>query len=397
MSTAFFKINVKLRCWALRHQFKIMVAPRESHSSRDSRVLPRRAHHPPSLTDREAEVQKRSSLLTVLKCGQVLEKKGASFIPPRAGVSPSSLIFLLLSPSPCSHFAWLLLSSPGSRVPLFLHQPRACIPPTPLLSVLGVNHLGICGRKGRALLGVLLCWEKLTATVPGLWWKDNYRPDWWLLDALARCQGFMCPAFPPSRFLQDQKGAAYGCLRTFPNVFGSGWPRCSTAIWAASEGRNCHQADCRDLKIWLIDWQTESTAGWCRGNSTRSHDIPAALPGSGRSQWLIPSLGAEYAGTWVLVKFRGNSEKSAWGLYRRSEHPQCPSQWSEPGFVFPLQSWVSFKARFVLFHPFCVEIKCVSKEPALGFATPLTPKRNAVMDLIDTVLTEKKKANLSCS
>lgn len=285
MSTAFFKINVKLRCWALRHQFKIMVAPRESHSSRDSRVLPRRAHHPPSLTDREAEVQKRSSLLTVLKCGQVLEKKGASFIPPRAGVSPSSLIFLLLSPSPCSHFAWLLLSSPGSRVPLFLHQPRACIPPTPLLSVLGVNHLGICGRKGRALLGVLLCWEKLTATVPGLWWKDNYRPDWWLLDALARCQGFMCPAFPPSRFLQDQKGAAYGCLRTFPNVFGSGWPRCSTAIWAASEGRPT-------AGTWKFGW----LIGKRRAQLAGAGEIP-----HGATTFLLPSQAPAEVNDWYQV------------------------------------------------------------------------------------------------
>lgn len=134
MSTAFFKINVKLRCWALRHQFKIMVAPRESHSSRDSRVLPRRAHHPPSLTDREAEVQKRSSLLTVLKCGQVLEKKGASFVPPGQAFLPAPSFFSCSLPPHaatlhgcfCPHLVPESLSfctSPGPAFPPHLFFP----------------------------------------------------------------------------------------------------------------------------------------------------------------------------------------------------------------------------------------------------------------------------------
>lgn len=41
MSTAFFKINVKLRCWALRHQFKIMVAhPEIPESFQDVLIIP---------------------------------------------------------------------------------------------------------------------------------------------------------------------------------------------------------------------------------------------------------------------------------------------------------------------------------------------------------------------
>lgn len=34
--------------------------------------------------------------------------------------------------------------------------------------------------------------------------------------SLTRCQGFICPAFPSSRFLQDEKDTAYGCVK-FPN------------------------------------------------------------------------------------------------------------------------------------------------------------------------------------
>lgn len=47
--------------------------------------------------------------------------------------------------------------------------------------------------------------------------------------------------------------------------------------------------------------------------------------------------------------------------------------------------------RFVLFHLLCAEIKCISEVPAFRFATPLPPRKHAVTDLIDVVLTKKKE------
>lgn len=179
-------------------------------------------------------------------CFPILYSSRSSLVPsPRLLISVSGNSFVFCSPeywrrkvphllpygrtssqlppsfsSPHRHFGKLPLSSPVPESLIFCTKQRAwsvCafLPHLFFLSGGWITQ-GICGRKGRAVLGVLLCWEMLTATVPGLWWKDNYRPDWWLLDALTKCQSFMCPALPPSHFLQDQKGTAYGCaLKNF--------------------------------------------------------------------------------------------------------------------------------------------------------------------------------------
>lgn len=188
---------------------------------------------------------------------------------------------------------------------------------------------GVCGRKGRAVVRVLLCWEMRTATVPGLWWKDNYRPDWWLLDALTRCQGFMCPALPPSQFLQDQKTTAYRCLKTFPKIL-------------ESVGCDVQKPSALHLKkvmppSWLQGLENLANSfpngehNWLTLVKFHTKSRHSCSPlrrclGSSCSQWLIRSvgLGAEYIGTRVLVKF--SFELSVWGLQRQFEHPECLTQ-----------------------------------------------------------------------
>lgn len=78
--------------------------------------------------------------------------RSASLVPAGLPTFPSFFPALYLSTQAlCT--ATLVLTS--SRVPCILHHTRTCIPPTPFLSVWRVNHFCICGRKGRAMLGVL--------------------------------------------------------------------------------------------------------------------------------------------------------------------------------------------------------------------------------------------------
>lgn len=176
---------------------------------------------------------------------------------------------------------------------------------------------GVCGRKGRAVVWVLLRWEMLTATVPGLWWKVNYRPDWWLLDALTRCQGFMCPALPPSQFLQDQKSTAYVCLKTFPKILES--------VGCDVQKPSVLHLNKVMLSSWLQGFENLANSfpngdhNWLTLVKFHTKSQHSCSPlrrclGSSCSQWLIRSvgLGAEYIGTRVLVKF--SFELSVWGL-----------------------------------------------------------------------------------
>lgn len=219
-----------------------------------------------------------------------------SFFPPHTGIWWSY---------PCPH----QFQSPSFSAPSQGFWMCACSSHTFSFCLEGESFRLSSAGGAELRLGVLLCWEMLTATVPGLWWKDNYRPDWWLLDALIRCQGFMCPALPPSHFLQDQKGTAYGCLKTFPKILelvGCDVQKPSalhlnkvmpSSWWHGLE--NLADTFPNGEHHWFVlvkfhtkSWHSCSPLGHCLGSSC--------------SQWLIQSvgLGAEYIGTWVFVKFR---------------------------------------------------------------------------------------------
>lgn len=63
MNAAFLYINAEFWCWALRHQFNIVIGHRKSYLSRDFLAFPKYGNYPSLLTGRE--VQEWNSLLSV--------------------------------------------------------------------------------------------------------------------------------------------------------------------------------------------------------------------------------------------------------------------------------------------------------------------------------------------
>lgn len=80
MNTAFFYINAEFWCWALRHQFNIMIGHRKSYSSRDFLEIPKHGNYPSFLTGKEVQVEKWNSLLSVPKWDREWKKADLCYL-----------------------------------------------------------------------------------------------------------------------------------------------------------------------------------------------------------------------------------------------------------------------------------------------------------------------------
>lgn len=390
MNTAFFYINAEFWCWALRHQFNIMIGHRKTYSSRDFLEIPKHGNYSSFLTGREVQVEKWNSLLSVPKWDREWKKADLCYLwLYRPGYHPLTQInvkhfsgvsaswshgwSLTVAKRPCTgvcgevwgyacvhgalcslhrlhmwliapHVLWccfhmlhsfrsflvpnpylytscsgnsFVFSSPeysrilicslrigvphnffffsptqtfwetslvltSSKVPRFLHQAKgfkyACVPPTPFPSVRSVNHSEHLWQEGQSCGGGIVMLGD--AAVPGLWWKDNCRLDWWLLDAQTCCQGSTCPALPFS----FSPGSEGHCLKT-SKISGLG--------------------GCVVQKPSALHLNKVMPSSWLQGPEHFSNSFP-----NGGCKWLSNSLPNGEHNWFTLVKFHTKSRHS---------------------------------------------------------------------------------------